>query len=417
MSGMTPKKMGSQFIEGSKFDPPALVLDLSHASLSVIRSLGRRGIKVYGFSIMPEAIGGYSKYCRLLKFEGKQAYDQRLLESLNNFGGRSELPMVIYCLSDEAVEFVSKYRKELSKYYLFQLPEHSIVDKIISKTKLVELLEKIGASFPKSLVLSGENIKKVAPSLRYPVVLKLAKQQSWKFNQDLMREYIKVKLVSNIQELEFWFNRLRRYDEVLVQEFISGEPMTQYYATIYSSGRPKEVIVFIGQKLRVDNNGFGSETFYRSVENREIQDICLNFVERTSYVGFAGLDFKYDEKDCRYKIIEINGRLGLSDGLAIECGLDLPYIYYQHLTGGNYHIPEKYMIDKKWLYFHRDFENFVKNPRGLTFGGWLKSVIDGNKCYLVYDPADIKPFMKDYGDFLYERVIKYFLKRMRRALI
>lgn len=392
--------------------PAVLLLGLPHASLGIMRSLGRHQIKVYGFSIRPGNIAESSRYCSLLHWPGCNAYDQTLVEHLRELVITKNRRMVTYCLSDEAVEFVNRYRDQLGKYYLFQLAKSSVIDHILSKTKLVSLLQETGVSIPKSFVLDSTNINKVASSLNYPVVLKLAHQKSWKFNSQLKKDYTKLKLINTESELKYWFNRLSRYDELVVQDFIPGNAPSHFYATIYSPGLPREAIVFIGQKLRIDANGFGSETFYRSVENKEIRKICLNFIEKTQYVGFAGIDFKHDHRDTRYKIIEINARLGLSDDLAVQCGLDLPYFYYQHLTGQRYSSPGQYILNKKWLWLLKDFENYVKDWRRQSLIDWIASITTGDICYLVYDPSDIRPFLKDCARFCPNKIGSYMLERV-----
>jgi len=61
--------MGSTYNADS---PPALVLGLSPTGLTVIRSLGRRGIRVFGADFEHYGIGRFSKYCQ---------FDQRISDA------------------------------------------------------------------------------------------------------------------------------------------------------------------------------------------------------------------------------------------------------------------------------------------------------------------------------------------------
>lgn len=392
--------------------PDALVLDLSHGSLSVIRSLGRRGIRVYGFSPGHGGIGQYSKFCTMLKWSDCRAYDEKLVRRLSQFGRTNGNPIVLYCLSDEAVEFVDKNRNILNEHYLFQLAESSLITQILSKTRLAELIQSVTINAPQFYILSTSNIDKLAHKFRYPMILKLARQKSWKFNPRLSKEYFKLKVIENESNLRHWFTRLRQYDEILAQDLIPGSAENLFYATIYQSDLPGDSIIFIGQKLRVAAKGYGSETFYKSVENEEIKSMCLAFLRKTGYVGFAGIDFKYDNRDSKYKLIEINARLGLSDGIAVQCGLDLPFFNYQDLTGGRYIISPKYTLNKTWVWLIADMENHIRDHGPLSFFTWLRSIAICRKCFLVFDITDVKPFLNECRQYL-GKMLAYARRRIR----
>ena len=50
--------------------------------------------------------------------------------------------------------------------------------------------------------------------------------------------------------------------------------------------------------------------------------------------GFANVEFKRDERDDRYKLMEVNGRPNLSGALAVHCGVDFPLMTHHHLVAG-----------------------------------------------------------------------------------
>jgi predicted ATP-grasp superfamily ATP-dependent carboligase len=339
-------------------------------------------------------------------------YDEKLLERLCSFAEDRKIPIVLYCLSDEAIAFANKYRRILSNHYLFQLPEACIVDHILSKTKFTQLMKRVGVACPVSQVLNGDNIEEVAESFPFPAVLKLALQKSWKFNPDLSKDYHKVKVVENQAALRYWFGRLKRYDEVLIQELIPGPSGRLFYCTVYRPATCRKGIIFTGQKIRTATNGFGSETFYRSVKNDKLERICAEVLEKLDYVGFGGIDFKYDERDGSYKLIEINARLGISDGLAIECGLDLPYYHYQNVTGQSWSYPTEYAVGKVWVWLSQDLEHYDWDRGVMSIFDWLSSLMANERSYAVWDIYDFRPFLEEWLG-VSGRLSRYALSRLR----
>jgi predicted ATP-grasp superfamily ATP-dependent carboligase len=132
------------------------------------------------------------------------------------------------------------------------------------------------------------------------------------------------------------------------------------------------------------------------------------------YVGPAGIDFKFDARDQTYKVIEINWRFGLSDGLAGACGLDIPYIYYRDVQGLPVTWEGRYSDHVFWCWLEKEIEWFrsYSGHDGFTPAQWLKSVIRHRYSYAVYASDDRGPFWYDMS-LLAMRLLRRLIKSGR----
>jgi predicted ATP-grasp superfamily ATP-dependent carboligase len=124
-------------------------------------------------------------------------------------------------------------------------------------------------------------------------------------------------------------------------------------------------------------------------------------MKRIGYRGHVGIEFKYDERDDEYKLIEVNARFGLWDGMASLCGIDFPYINYQVARQRSVDAPQIYDDGVKWISFVRDLYAFRSYRRENAIGvfEWLRSLSSGKRDYAVFALDDPKPFFLCTAEF------------------
>lgn len=67
----------------------------------------------------------------------------------------------------------------------------------------------------------------------------------------------------------------------------------------------------------------------------EVVDYGLKLVKKIGYFGYASIEFKFDHRDKKFKLMEINGRVSKNVSHALRCGIRLPYLMYQEAVNGN----------------------------------------------------------------------------------
>ena len=70
--------------------------------------------------------------------------------------------------------------------------------------------------------------------------------------------------------------------------------------------------------------------------DQQLVERAVEIAEATGYVGYVGVQFKYDPRDREYKFLEINGRFSVSVSLAQRCGMNMPELVYREFSGEDF---------------------------------------------------------------------------------
>ena len=134
----------------------------------------------------------------------------------------------------------------------------------------------------------------------------------------------------------------------MVQELVPGGDDALFTVGSYLDRNGRPLGVFCGRKLRQTPPGIGTCRVGEAVWVQEVVEDALRLLAGFGYYGLSQVEFKRDARDGRYKLMEINARLWQWHGLATACGVDLPRIAYDDLTGA---APTEAVMDgqgKRW---------------------------------------------------------------------
>jgi D-aspartate ligase len=127
---------------------------------------------------------------------------------------------------------------------------------------------------------------------------------------------------------------------------------------------------------------------------------------------YSCTEFKKDPRDGIYKLMEVNGRHNLSSLLSVECGLNFPWIQYQHLMDGVVPSQKKYTTGVYWVDISRDIGYGVLNFRKQKYSliPFLRPYF-GRRVFAIFKITDLKPALLKNRE-LFERLLlatkKYF---------
>lgn len=122
-------------------------------------------------------------------------------------------------------------------------------------------------------------------------------------------------------------------DTMIIQDFIPGDDSYMRVLTNYSDKNGKVKLMCLGHVLLEEHtpHGIGNHAVILTEPNGEISEKIKAFLEDLGYVGFSNFDIKYDQRDGKYKVFEINCRQGRSN-------------YY--VTGAGYNIAKLLVEDR-----------------------------------------------------------------------
>ena len=383
---------------------PAILLDVNMQALKIIRSLGRRGIPVIGVVSVSGRWEQSSRYCSIRKTALLKACNSQLVDYLVRLAGEFDEKPVLIPMQDDTVLFVSKFRDELQEHFCFLMPDPDILEALVSKSGLETLAGQYDVPQPKSYAPGslGE-LEELAGGIVYPAVIKPAFSTSWQNREAQKVVNGKVCLVQSREELLGAYPRLAEFDERLViQEVIPGPDRNLIYYVGYFDQDSQPVASFVGVKERVAPVHFGSASFVSSRYDANLIRLCIRFMEQIGYRGHVGIEFKYDDRDGQYKLIEVNARFGLWDGMAGLCDIDFPYINYEISRGHDVVAPGTFDDGVKWICFVRDLYAYRSYRRENALGtfDWLRSLSAGKRDYAVFALDDPRPFIGSTAEFL-----------------
>ncbi len=360
-----------------------------------MRSLGQRGVKVYGCEIGQRELGSYSKYCQYL---GNFSSERELLEELLSFARNIAPRAVLLPTSDRYLIFLSRYAKELSSSFLFHRPQSGDFDALISKRAQGEFFKKHGFAHARTVFVTKDTMSQALDAkLELPIIIRPEMRADWFENSDFGAKFgvQKAILIQSYEELERTLGILIEFGPAVLSEFIPGESFALFYYVGFRDRNGEQRSSFVGNKLRTYPDKLGSETLLVSQRNPVVLALGDKIMQMLDYRGVAGIDCKWDYRDDTYKIIEINFRFGLSDGIVPACGQDLPWYSYADLCGIEFQASHDFREAVYWTWLERDIDWMRRYRKEKKVGvrSWLLGHTRPPRSFIAYERSDLLPFV------------------------
>jgi predicted ATP-grasp superfamily ATP-dependent carboligase len=184
--------------------------------------------------------------------------------------------------------------------------------------------------------------------------------------------------------------------KMMIQEFIPGDDgQGVNYNSYFVDGRP--IAEFTAQKVRIDPPFFGSPRVLVSKDIPEIIEPGRLLLKRLGYSGFSCMEFKRDERDGIFKLMEINCRANKTGSLDVYCGINFPWIQYKHLVFGEIEQQKNrgFKENVYWIDAAKDMVMFftARKDEGYSLKEYVKPYL-GEKVFGILSLKDPIPFLK-----------------------
>ena len=315
----------------------ALVFNCAHNGLSIIRELGRRGVREIHALDSARSLGTHCRYAVFERCPDPMTDESAFIAHLLRFAqGRKDRP-VLFPTNDQWAQAVAHHKEALSRHYHVWVADGPVVDLIIHKPRFYAWAMARGYPVPRSW--TDAQVAEIADD-QFPIAAKPAfrvaasdsKEQGARAAE---RQGERLTVLETRDQLEAYRRaHTAGRDGYILQEYVRGLSDCMYTVGIYAN-RDHEVLgVFTGRKVRGFPPDVG-DCMVGQVERVEagLVDLVKRMCRELRYTGLAEFEFKRDAVSGRFFLIEINPRSWSWIGITPACGVSLPWMAYCDMTG------------------------------------------------------------------------------------
>lgn len=273
--------------------------------------------------------------------------------------------LVLVSCGDNYTGLMARARAALEPYYKFACPTPELVAELDTKEFFYQACERHGLSYPRTFGCTNENYKTVELPFPFPCIIKASNSVAY-WNCRFPHKK-KVFVAYNKEEFDAITAAIYSssyQDNLVLQEYIPGDDNCMRVLNCYSGLDHKVKLMALGRPLLEEQTpeGIGNYAAIMNVRDDELMEKMKAFLEDVGWEGFSNFDMKYDARDGKYKLFEMNPRQGRSSFFVTASGYNLA----------------------KWL-----VEDVVEHKeQGLT-------IADAHHLWMIAPAGIIKKYLKD----------------------
>jgi len=346
-------------------------------ALAVIRSLGSRGIRVTAADADRLSPGSFSRYCsrRVLCPPSRERPDDFVRSVFRELEDTRH--DVIIPARPRSLFALARQKRELEKLTCFPFLDYDRLMVFRDKSRAVGVARGCSVRTPEThMAENSEDAVKIAGLLGFPLIVKPCSSSS---SEGLTR-------VDRPEDVRPGWERLAgQYGALILQEYIPWGGMT-YDVCVLMNAESEPRAAFVGNRLRTCPPLAGMNAYGQGVDWPELRDTAITLLQSVHWYGPAQVEFRIDPRDGRPVFIEVNPQLWSSMFLAVESGVDFPYLLYRMAVDGDVEPVNVYRTDVKARWFlTEDLLGFALHPRKRSIvRSWLGGFFDrSTKMYLL----------------------------------
>ena len=337
-----------------------LVLDADQRSaLAAVRSLGRTGsLKVHAADSGPSSLAGSSRFCAghvtiPSPLQSPARYPAAVAEA-----ARAVQASIVFPMTDASLMLLAPGGAQLADVTVAG-PPAAAYEALTDKAQLVCRAKELGILVPETFVTHNlPEVRSAVARVGVPAVLKPARSQVLLDGRIVSTS---VRVARSEHDLDAvaaspWFGRI----PCLVQQHIAGSG-----AGVFAlCGTRGPIAWFAHCRIREKPPSGGVSVLSESVPvSPELRRQAERLLTDVGWFGPAMVEFRVDAQG-RAWLMEVNGRFWGSLQLAIDCGVDFPWLLYQACTGHDTNGPEQYENGRRLRWLLGDLDHLLLQLRG-----------------------------------------------------
>jgi predicted ATP-grasp superfamily ATP-dependent carboligase len=388
-----------------------LVLDgRQRSTLAVVRSLGKRGIKVtVGEDSLP-CLASRSRYAAsAFKYASAMSEPETFIADISAELKNREYDLLVPMTDVSMFLTINEY-DNLVRFTRIPIAGKEAYLKAIDKAETIKLARELGIPVPKTLAVNRmSDLPEIMSEFEYPVVIK-PRQSKYLTAQGWISAG--VDYAYSYDDLIRKMERFKDFPALpLIQERLSGPGIGAFL--LFNRGTEKAV--FFHRRLREKPPSGGVSVLRESIApDPVVREYSIRLLKALNWHGVAMVEFKVDERDNTPRIMEINARFWGSLQLAIDSGIDFPGMLYQMIMTGDVPPAFDYKIGVKSRWLLGDLDHLLvrilKSDAKLNlppgYPGRLATIMEFLRFYRpgmkyeIFKLNDLGPFLMEFKEWL-----------------
>jgi len=376
----------------------AVVVGGDYQGLGIVRSLGRQKIPVCVIDD-EHSISRYSRYTTHSITVPDLRDEKRTVDSVLEIGQRLNLRgWVLYPTREETVAAFARYRSLLSLFFRVPASEWDVTQWCWDKRNTYNKAAELGIPTPRTWYpKSRDELEQVNGDPPYAV--KPAIKENF-----IYATRVKAWRANNRSELREFFDRAAAHvgpGEVMIQELIPGGGAQQFsYCAFFKDGQA--IGRMTARRSRQHPPEFGrSSTFVETIDLPILEELSTRFLSAINYYGLVEMEYKLDQRDGQYKLLDVNARTWGYHAIGPSAGVDFPHMLFADMIGESVEA-RRGRAGVKWIRLLTDVPTatleILKGRRNLW--SYLRSM-RGIDVESVFSGKDILPGLVELVRFPY----------------
>jgi predicted ATP-grasp superfamily ATP-dependent carboligase len=308
----------------------------SLASLAIVRSLGKKGFEIQCGEEFGLNLTRFSKYVKKSWiYPSPNSNPDAFIQEIKKITEQEKFDMIIP-VRDDTTLLIAKHAQDLSHITNLYIAEYDAIRLLQDKAETIRIAQKCGVPHPRTWFPEETDLKEILKNLKTPFL-------------------IRARISSGSRGIAF----VRKADDFFEQyESVKrdfGEPMIQEYvqkksyctACVLLDHHSDEVASFAYERVKEYPLSGGPTVVGISCKNDEVIGYAISLLKSIGWRGVAEVEFIIDQQGIP-KLLEVNPRFWMPLNLAIQSGVDFPYLLYQLAMKNPVSKPETYTIPMKY---------------------------------------------------------------------
>lgn len=267
--------------------------------------------------------------------------------------------LILIGTNDIYVNLIITNQEALKEDYTFNYVTPELRDQLFYKKRFYQLCEKHGVDIPHTYFYDCAAREDIPTDFEFPIIVKPSNVVE--YQEKGLHVNHKLYIVKSQEELERSIQEVVAggyKDDLIIQEYIPGDDTYMWDAVYYGNRKGKGQLITLAQVVLQERapHLIGAYTALIVRHDKEVMDKLVHLMEEIGYQGYGNFDMKYDERDGKLKVFEVNLRQGRSSSYISMCGEHLSEYFVDDLI---------YHKEKPLTYLNTDFLFSVVSNRVL----------------------------------------------------